>query len=123
MFVWCFEMTQVNSFILYCLTRDEGTRLVPLLEFKKMLVKGLLLEAEKIIPPGHKLHVKRKPNGSVVKTPQPAYIIVWSAADRNCAVCNTPGDRKRTKFKCHTCNVYLHPKDWFSTVSQESVKL
>ena len=44
MFAWCFEVTQVNSFILYCLTRDEGTRLVPLIEFKK------ILEAEKNIP-------------------------------------------------------------------------
>ena len=97
MFAWCFELTQVNSFILYCLTRDEGTRLVPLLEFKK------ILEAEKNISPGHKLHVITKPNDSVVKMSQHAHVVAWSAADRNCAVCSTPGDRKRTKFKCNTC--------------------
>ena len=64
MFAWCFEVTQVNSFILYCLTRDEGTRLVPLLEFKK------ILEAEKNISSGDKLHVIRKPNSSIVKMPE-----------------------------------------------------
>ena len=94
---WWNRMFQVNSFILYCLTRDEGTRLVPLLEFKK------ILEAEKNISPGHKLHVITKPNDSVVKMSQHAHVVVWSAADRNCAVCSTPGDRKRTKFKCNTC--------------------
>ena len=102
-----FEVTQVNSFKLYCLTREEGTKLVPLLELKKMLVKELILEAEKIIPPGHKLYVIRKPNDSVFKTTQPTHIVVWIDSDRNCAVCSTPGDRKRTK------HLYLHTKNCF----------
>lgn len=72
---------------------------MPLLEFKKMIVKGLLLEGEKIIPPGHKLHVIKKPINSLVKTPQPAHIVLSRTADRNCAVFSTPGDRKRTKIQ------------------------
>lgn len=35
-----------------------------------------------MIPPGHQLCVIRKPNDLVAKTPQPAHIVVWSAANR-----------------------------------------
>ena len=56
------------------------------------------------------MHRIKKPTGDVVRTTQPAHCVVWHPDDRNCAVCSTPQLRKRTKFKCETCNVYLHPK-------------
>ena len=78
--------------------RKEGTKLVPLLEFKKMLVKELILEAEKLIPLRHKLHVIKKLNNSVFKTTQPGHIVVWINSDCNCAVCSAPGDKKEQKL-------------------------
>ena len=56
--------------------------------------------------------------------PQLLHIAFWSVADCKCIVCSTLGDRKIIKFKCSTCNAYLHPKDCFlqeSIVSQESI--
>ena len=115
LFMWCFEVSQVNLYILFCLTRDAEVKSIPLLQFKKMLIKELISEADNVIPPDHKMHLVRKPKSTVAKTPQPAHLITWQNADRNCVVCSIPQDRKRTKFMCSTCDAYLHPKDCFQT--------
>ena len=113
MLMWCFEISQMNAFILFCLTREAGTKTVPSIEFKKLLITELITEASKNIPPDQKIHRIKKPTGDVVRTTQPAHYVVWHPDDRNCAVCSTPQLGNRTKFKCETCNVYLHRKDYF----------
>ena len=50
MFMWCFEVSQMDAFILFCLTRDAGTKTVPLIEFKKLLITELIIKANKIPP-------------------------------------------------------------------------
>ena len=50
MFMWCFEVSQMDAFILFCLTRDAGTKPVPLIEFKKLLITELIIKANKIPP-------------------------------------------------------------------------
>ena len=109
LFMWCLEVTQINSYILFCLTQDAGTKVTPLIKFKRMLIKERLTEADNIIPSDHKTHLVRKPSVTVTNTPQPAHLVTWQAADRNC------GDRRRTKFMCTTCDAYLHPKECFQT--------
>ena len=87
----------------------------PLVKFKRMLIKELLTEADNIIPSDHQMHLVRKAKSTVTNTSQPAHLVMWQAADRNCAVCSTPQDRKRRKFMCTTCDAYLHPKECFQT--------
>ena len=71
--MWCFEISQVNAFILFCLTRETGTKTVPPIEFKKLLITELITEASKNIPPDQKIHRIKKPTGDVVRTTQPAH--------------------------------------------------
>ena len=44
----CFEVSQINWFILYCLTRDDDTTAVLSIQLNKMLIKDLHIEAEKL---------------------------------------------------------------------------
>ena len=113
MFMWCFEVSQMNVFILFCLTRETGTKTVQLIEFKKLLITELITEANKNISPDQKMHRIKKRTGDVVRTTQPAHCVVLHPDDRSCAACSTQQLRKRTKFKCETCHVYLHTKDCF----------
>ena len=89
MFMWCFEVSQMDAFILFCLTRDAGTKTVPLIEFKKLLITELIIKANKI-PPNQKMHRIKKPTGDVVRTMQLAHSVVWYPDDRICAACSTP---------------------------------
>ena len=116
LFMWCLEVSQINSYILFCLTWDAGTKAIPLIKFKRMLIKELLTEADNIIPPDHKTHLVRKPSVTVTNKPQlAAHLVTSHDADRNCVVCSTPQDRERTKFMCNTCDAYLHPRECFQT--------
>ena len=59
------------------------------------------------------MHRTKKPTGDVVRTAQPDHCVFWHPDDRHCAVYSTPLLRKRAKFKCETCNIYLNPQDCF----------
>ena len=61
-FIWSLEVAQVHSYILVCLTRDEGEKPVNLLKYKKLLVNQLLAEADTIKPLDHKQHKIARPN-------------------------------------------------------------
>jgi len=113
LFIWCLGVTQVNAFILYCLTRDDEEKPISLKKFKSQVVKSLIEEAEICIPEDHKHHAVPKPNAKLVRVPGPSHLIRWNADARNCKVCSTPKDRKITHFIYTTCNVYLHPKECF----------
>ena len=43
------------------------------------------------------------------------HLIEYVESDRNCVVCSTAVNRKRTKFKCSGCSnePHLHSKDCF----------
>ena len=108
-FMWCFEVSQMNAFRMFCLKREARTKTGPLIEFKKSLITELITDANKNIPPDQKTHRIEKPTGDVVRKTRCA---VWHPDNRNCTVCSTPKLRKRTKFNCETCNM-KHPKDCF----------
>ena len=113
LFMWCIEVTQSNAFILYCLTREQGSKRVSLKKFKQMLMKQLIAEAHSIIPEGFQHHIPRKPDATLQRAPGPNHIITWVPGDRNCKVCSNAQVRKRTNFKCKSCDAYLHPKECF----------
>ena len=112
-FVWSLEVAQVNSYILFCLTRDEREKPVNLLKYKKLLVNQLLAEADTIKPLDQKQHKIARPN-ILLNSNQPSHLVKWVKNDRNCLVFSGPGQRKRTNYDmCDTCNVYLHAKECF----------
>ena len=76
------------------------------------LVNQLLAEADTSKPLDHKQHKIAQPN-IPVNSNQPSHLVKWVKNDRNCVVCNGPGQRKRTNHMCDTCNVYLHAKECF----------
>ena len=110
LFRWCIEVTQVNAFILHCLTRYEGTKPFSLKKFKDKLIHQLINEANTCIPDDHKHHVPKQPTARNVRVQGPSHLVNWLSDARNCQVCSTPQNRKRTHFICITCNAYLHPK-------------
>ena len=111
MFMWCFQVSQINAYIIFCLTRAVDTNSVPLVKFKQMLEKELLIEADGFIPPHHKQHPLHRPNIPIGT--QQSYLVVYHKDYQNCINCSSPGKRRRTNFKSDTCNVYIHPKNCF----------
>ena len=68
MFIWCFEVSQMNAFIWFGLTREAGKKTVPLIEFKKYLLLNLLLKLTKTFLQIKKMHRIKKPTRDVVRT-------------------------------------------------------
>ena len=112
-FEMIYSTMQINAYVLFCLTRDEGVKSVSLKKFKVDLIKGLIAEANKVIPENHVHHVPRKPNTRLVRLPGQTHIVRSLPYDRNCVKCSTPAKRRRTHFNCTTCNVFLHPNGCF----------
>ena len=112
---WYSEQFTRNRFeiILHCLTRYEGTKPFSLKKFKDKLIHQLINEANACIPDDHKHHVPKQPTARVVRVQGPSHLVNWLPDARNCQVCSTPQNRKRTHFICITCNAYLHPKQCF----------
>lgn len=113
LFVWTVEVSQVNAYILYCMTREQDARHVPLLSFKHALIESLISKAEQYKPKDYIGHFISKPTARAPTAIREPHIVTWSEADRNCVYCSTPQLRKRTRFRCITCEVHLHPKDCF----------
>ena len=96
LFTWCIEVTQINAFILYCVSRAAETKAISLKSFKQMLIKELLAKANEIIPENHKHHIVAMPDAKLKLVPGPSHLVIWVPDDRNCKFCSTPKDRKRT---------------------------
>ena len=112
LFMWCLEVSQANAFILFCLTRyADDKKNLSLLKFKKMLITELLVIADEVKPVDYEPHRIIRPN-RLVNTPS-QHCVVWTDSARICVVCSKPPDRKRTHFKCSTCDIYIHPKSCF----------
>ena len=85
-FVWSLEVAQVNLYILFCLTRDEGEKSVNLLKYKKLLVNQLLDEADTIKSLDHRQHKKSARPNIPVNSNQPSHLVKWVKNNRNCIV-------------------------------------
>ena len=91
-FVCSLEVAQVNSYMLFCLTRDDGEKPVNLLKYKNLLVNQLLAEADTIKTLDHKQHKIARPNNAV-NSNQPSHLVKWVKNDRNCVVCSGPEEQ------------------------------
>ena len=58
----------MNTFILFCLTREDRNKSALLIEFTKLLIIELITEANKNIPPDQKMNRTKKPTGDVIRT-------------------------------------------------------
>ena len=76
-----------------------------------MLITQLIVEADKIKLADYVDPRTNRPNKLIPTSSK--HVIVWTEGARNCGVCSKPPERKRSHFKCDTCNTYLHPKDCF----------
>lgn len=119
-FYWVLEIACVNAHILYCLPRIQAgasKKNLGLKPFKERLIDELN-NAAALIMPNPQQQVRAKPGRPRTSNPVPRlegvrHIVVYSENDRRCKVCSTPQVKKRTKFMCEDCGVYLHPKDCF----------
>ena len=115
-FLWSLEVAQVNSFILYNLSHPNEK--LSLLKFKDRLITQL---CEKSVTCADYVAAECSKRGRPSYTPlhtrlsTQQHLIEHRAADRNCVICSTAQDRRRTKYACSTCDKYLHPKDCFRT--------
>ena len=108
-FMWIIEVSQVNAYIIYNLSRSEEVTKFTLKDFKHSLIESLCKKSHEIedesiedIDDDVVIHAKK-------------HLVVYVNNDRNCAVCSVPGNRKRTNFVCSGCESkpYLHPKNCF----------
>ena len=119
-FLWILEVSQVNSHILYTLTRTPDEKKLPLLNFKQVLLKqltecGMALQIANNELPPRMSERGRKRKVEIERLSQKKHLVQYSPVDRNCVVCSTPTARARTKYQCGTCSIkpYLHPKECF----------
>ena len=117
--MWILEGSQINSFIIYTLSRPRDSKVVSLKSFKDSLISQLeekavsMYNAEKDFVP--------KPKGrpsiptAAERLSNKRHLVIYEANDRNCVFCSKPKERKRTTFRCSGCegNPYLHPKECF----------
>lgn len=117
-FFWLLEITQVNSYILYCSSRTLPQKKISLKKYKTLLIEEII-----------QLVMNQHPDD--ILTPRPIgrprtsdpierytvkqHLVQYTKDDRNCVVCSTPANRKRTNFICGDCvdHPHLHPKDCF----------
>lgn len=97
MFAWCFKISHVNAYILYCLTRNVGESTTHLIKFKQTLIKELVNQANKIIPGDHKQHVTKKPTGNMTFSKQPSHTVCWVPNDHICVECRGQDNHKKNK--------------------------
>jgi hypothetical protein len=114
LFYWSLEIAQVNAFILYKLAKNNPA--LHFVDFKRKLSKQFL---EKAISLGCPLASNRpvgRPSTNVERLNKTKrHLISQVPADRNCLVCSTPQNRKRTTFICMDCSdkPHLHPAKCF----------
>ncbi|XP_005091357.1 piggyBac transposable element-derived protein 4 [Aplysia californica] len=122
LFFWMMEITQVNAFILYTLTRTDAQKKIGLKKFKLMLVRQIVESLansnndnnndnnDEARAPG-----RQPENNPMERIQGTRHIISYVKRDRNCVVCSKDGARKRTHFVCLGCSgaPHLHPKDCF----------
>ena len=116
-FHWIVEITQHNSHILHILATEKKT---PRASFKRRLVAEMtelasqkLTEAEKAGP--KKNAAGRKAANPIERLTGNKHLVALSDKDRNCVVCSTPAQQRRTKYYCSGCTnkPYLHAKGCF----------
>ena len=118
-FMWILEVSQINSFIIYTLSRPRDSKVISLKSFKDSLISQLeekpvnMYNAEKDFVP--------KPKGrpsiptAAERLSNKRHLVLYDSNDRNCVFCSKLKERKRPTFRCSGCegNPDLHPKECF----------
>ena len=116
-FFWLLEICQVNSYILYCLTRTDPADKISLKRYKQMLLTALAEKAATLVPEDEEARVVGRPRAGpdIERLHRKRHLVGHVAQDRNCVVCSTSDKRRRTNFICTGCSAkpHLHPNDCF----------
>ena len=115
MFFWMLEVSQINAYILYALSRNNET--VSLKVFKITLMNELRDYANTIMEDDQSCHRVGRPRTSITleRFEKKKHLVGYVDSDRNCVVCSTSEKRRRTNFVCTGCSdkPHLHPKNCF----------
>lgn len=116
-FLWLLEVCQYNAYILYCLTRADGTTRISLQQFKRQLITQLVDNAVATGAPAQSAPHPGRPRlpNPLERYVETKHLVKFVPQDRNCVVCRNPSKRRRTNFVCGGCtgSPHLHPKDCF----------
>lgn len=121
LFHWLMEITVVNAYKLFVLTRPVGTSKssLSLCKFKLDLIDDLCTAATELLPPtvANTTPLGGRPRSAnpVARLEYTKHMIVYTQQDRRCKVCSTPNKKTRTNFVCEGCDghPHLHPKACF----------
>jgi hypothetical protein len=114
LFYWLIEVAQINSFILYKLKKNLPA--LTLKDYKLALFMQLLAKAGELGDHAASARPVGRPTSTPVERLQNnVHLVDFAGKDRNCVVCSTPTDRKRTTYICVGCSdkPFLHPKGCF----------
>ena len=117
-FHWIIEITLVNSYILYKLTRAEGQKPLPLQGYKDILINQLKQRALLVLDPNDPVKTPKRGRPSLDMNSRfegNKHLIKYVKEDRRCVVCSKPPQKKRSNYVCTGCpeQPHLHPKDCF----------
>ena len=117
-FFWLLEITQVNSYILYCLTRTNPADRISLKKYKHLLLTALAEKAASLVPDDEEVRPVGRPRSvnDIERLERKRHLVGHVGQDRNCVVCSTNDKRRRTNFVCTGCSSkpHLHPKECFA---------
>ncbi|KAI8775184.1 piggyBac transposable element-derived protein 4 [Biomphalaria glabrata] len=120
-FYWSLEITTVNAYILWCLTRPPTMKKheMTLKSFKQRVIDELCCKASAIRPdPTRTIFTKPgrpRLSNPIERLEGAKHCIAYTEQDRRCKVCSTPKQVKRCNFICKGCegHPHLHPKHCF----------
>ncbi|CAG5121162.1 unnamed protein product [Candidula unifasciata] len=105
-FLWMFEIVQVNSYIIYLLSSGKKNGLH---DFKRQLLNQLTeASAQELVSTKYTL----QPEASHWQFTDNRHLITYRKQDLRWAFCSPPSKPKRTHFYCSGCpnNPHLHPQ-------------
>ncbi|CAG5133549.1 unnamed protein product [Candidula unifasciata] len=112
-FLWMFEIVQVNSYIIYMLSSGKK---MGLQDFKRQLLNQLTeASAKELVSTKYNLQpevlstIPENIQGfSLTKFTDNRHLIMFRMQYLKCTLCSLPSKPKRTHFYCSGCLNYLH---------------
>lgn len=112
-FMWIFEITQVNSHILFSLTRPQDRRPLPLAKYKEALIEELCQLVEANINVDPLISLPNKPGRKSIAPVAERFVGAthlpqYDGKDLACVLCAQRKVRKRSSFHCVGCSDKPH---------------
>ena len=114
-FQWFIEIVQVNAYIINTVTGDEKRERNTFKKFKEQLEEDLCDKSYAFDTLQTEEKTEQEDSIAVSKSNIPKHLVAYVLKYRDCVVCSTPNNRKRTNFICTGCadRPFLYPKGYF----------